>query len=135
TATLLPNGKVLLVWGFDTGSFELYDPGSGSSANLFTFSASLAGHTATLLPNGKVVIAGGQASNGAQPFAHVYDPGAGPTGALYEGNNLGTARFNHTATLLPNGRILVAGGTGANGALASAELFDPDSLSFPGTWT
>jgi WD40 repeat protein len=45
--------------------------------------------------------------------------------------SLATARYSHTATLLPNGKVLVAGGTGANTLLASAELYDPVT----GSWT
>ena len=45
--------------------------------------------------------------------------------------NLVTARFFHTATLLPNGKVLVAGGLHDGSTLASAELYDPAS----GTWT
>src|ERR1700682_5061033 len=44
--------------------------------------------------------------------------------------SLGAARQNHTATLLPNGKILVAGGNNAN-FMASAELYDPAS----GNWS
>jgi hypothetical protein len=40
-----------------------------------------------------------------------------------------TARYSQTATLLPNGRVLVAGGAESDGqALSSAELFDPAAL-------
>src|SRR2546423_2651851 len=131
-ATLLPNGKVLLVQGFNTGSFELYDPSTGTCTNLFTLSLAIYDQTATLLPNGKVVIAGGQANNGPQRSAFVYDP---VTGNLFAGNQLAVGRHHHTATLLPNGQLLVAGGIGSNGALSSAELFDPSSPSFPGTWS
>ena len=42
-----------------------------------------------------------------------------------------TARSSHTATLLPNGKVLVAGGSAPTGPLACAELYDPAS----GTWT
>src|SRR5213594_4181884 len=54
---------------------------------------------------------------------------AGPTWTAT--GSLGTARYGHTATLLPNGKVLVAGGVGPSGDLASAELYDPAS----GTWT
>jgi hypothetical protein len=45
--------------------------------------------------------------------------------------SLRTARLSHTATLLPNGKVLVAGGTDLFGAFASAELYDPAR----GIWT
>src|SRR5438046_10002891 len=45
--------------------------------------------------------------------------------------SLATARFSHTATLLPNEKVLVAGGSDGNSLLASAELYDPTS----GTWS
>jgi uncharacterized repeat protein (TIGR02543 family) len=45
--------------------------------------------------------------------------------------SLGTARKRHTATLLPNGKLLVVGGYNGNGATSSAELYDPTT----GTWT
>jgi galactose oxidase-like protein len=45
--------------------------------------------------------------------------------------SLKTARFHHTATLLPDGRVLVAGGEDRYDALASAELYDPTT----GTWS
>src|ERR1700730_11300798 len=45
--------------------------------------------------------------------------------------SLGAARFDHTATLLANGQVLVAGGYSNGSYLASAELYDPAS----GTWT
>ena len=40
---------------------------------------------------------------------------------------LDTARYDHTATLLPNGQVLVAGGSNNIVALASAELYDPST--------
>jgi hypothetical protein len=54
-------------------------------------------------------------------------PCAGGSGVFYNTGSLATARYSHTATLLPNGKVLVAGGAGASGTLASAELYDPAS--------
>src|SRR5438094_5551517 len=50
-----------------------------------------------------------------------------------ETGSLATGRLYHTATLLPNGKVLVAGGTNSNSGevFASAELYDPAT----GVWT
>jgi hypothetical protein len=45
--------------------------------------------------------------------------------------SLNIPRFLHTATLLPNGKVLVAGGDSGSGELSSAELYDPAT----GTWS
>ena len=134
TATLLPNGKVLVaggigVGGMEVGSAELYGPASGT----WTLTGSLVnardGHTATLLPNGKVLVAGGYGTAGPLPSAELYDPA---TGTWSSTGPLAVARYYFTATLLPNGKVLVAGGTNlASGTLTGAELYDPQN----GTWT
>ena len=88
-------------------------------------------HTATLLPNGQVLVAGGwngDISNIGLASAEIYDPG---TGTWTTTNAMNTARQNHTATLLPNGQVLIAGGASNTGATNSAELFNPTN----GTWT
>ena len=90
-------------------------------------------HTATLLQDDRLLVAGGFDPTFGDVFgfvasAQLYDAATGEwimTGALQEG------RYAHTATLLDDGRVLVAGGVGGNGLLASAELYDPDT----GTWT
>ena len=90
-------------------------------------------HTATLLANGKVLVAGGYSTNnplsGVETLssAEVFDPATGTwtvTGAMSD------RRSGHTATLLPSGKVLVAGGYSTN-ILSSAEVFDPTT----GTWT
>ncbi|HET9530101.1 MAG TPA: kelch repeat-containing protein [Blastocatellia bacterium] len=136
TATLLPDGKVLVAGGLAAGgalaSAELYDPSTGSWS--FTGSLNLPrdGHTATLLANGKVLVVGGFANGCCQHLtntAELYNPA---TGEWSFTENLNVPRRGHTATLLPNGKVLVAGG-GYGGAITThtAELYDPDA----GTWS
>jgi WD40 repeat protein len=137
TATLLSNGKVLLAAGagpgYDFMSAELYDSASGNWASTGNMAGARRSHTATLLSNGKVLVAAGFFDDlGYVGFpidtAELYDPASG-TWTLT--GSLATARFQHTATLLPSGKVLVAGGANRNNLLAIAELYYPAS----GTWT
>jgi len=139
TATLLPNGRVLLAGGgVSIGSWtaELYDPATGAWTPTSEMSNERSEHTATLLPNGQVLVAGGY---GYAPLlgqvsisgAELYDPASG---TWSDTASLTGSRFGHTATLLPNGQVLVTGGVFQGfGAwdLSSAELYDP---AF-GTWS
>jgi hypothetical protein len=140
TATLLPSGKVLIVGGVGSGvvalaSAELYDPQTGTFTATGSLSAARFNHTATLLPLGKVLIAGGlgQPPAGGGPnvaTAELYDPA---TGAFSTTGSLVTPRENHTATLLPSGKVLIAGGNGAGVGIASVELYDPALGTFSAT--
>lgn len=137
TATLLPDGKVLVAGGESSGpSAELYDSTTGSWTATGSMVTPRSGHTATLLGDGKVLVAGGWDSHGnpnGNPdelaSAELYDPS---TGTWTRTGNMATARVDFAATLLADGKVLVAGGLNASGvALASAELYDPAT----GTWT
>jgi hypothetical protein len=136
TATLLQNGQVLITGGTAggstfLGSCELYNPTTGT----FTYTGSLliprAWHTATLLQNGQVLITGGESDQngtyGAQPQAELYNPS---TGSFSWAGSLNLAREDHTATLLQNGQVLIAGGSTSSGATATAELYNPATSSF-----
>jgi hypothetical protein len=138
-ATLLKDGKVLLSGGADSfegtssKSAEVYDPGTGN----FTATNSMTGfrsvHSATLLNNGQVLIAGGSGffylggQSDSLSSAELFDPAAGNFTATAD---MTTIRESHTATLLPNGQVLIVGGSdGTLGysptttVLATAELY------------
>ena len=89
-------------------------------------------HTLTLLPNGLVLATAGlnQAVTHTElNSAEIYNPA---TATWTNTGSLNTARQNHTATLLPNGLVLAAGGLGSSwDAASSAELYNPQT----GTWT
>jgi len=139
TTTLLNNGTVLAAGGVGPGlsylaSSELYSPAAGGWTGTGALTQARAYHTATLLPNGNVLVAGGEyvsSTNAgtALTSAELYNPS---TGSWTATGSLNTARWGHTATLLTNGKILVAGGVAQSGDyLTSAELYDPST----GTWT
>ena len=155
TATLLPNGNVLIAGGvgfyggdevgtlFSFASAQLFDPSSGQLAATGSMTATRCGHGALLLPNGKVLIVGGgqlndisngEFSNGlvALASAELYDPTAGIFAAT---GSMATARYDHSATLLSGGKVLVAGGSesGNTPAFSSAELYDPNVGRFTAT--
>ena len=139
TATLLTNGTVLVAGGLSTGfpaqftaSAELYNPATGAFTPAGNMTVARGQHTATLLADGRVLIAGGRTgtdrTDGPQDLAsaELYNPSTGaftPTGAMI------TLRGLHTATSLPDGRVLVTGcAIPCNSAIA--ELYDPASGRF-----
>jgi len=136
TATLLPNGKVLIVGdGYGPVTYfaaGLYDPATETFRAIAGPRTRRGDHTATLLPNGRVLIAGG-ASSDTGPFfeypisTELYDPA---TGIWTISGSLSTGRTGHTATVLPDGKVLIAGGYRGGDSftvLNSAELYDPST--------
>ena len=134
TATLLPNGKVLVAGGYGSGGVgwlidcQLFDPQKGEFVETGRLSTRRDAHTATLLPNGKVLVAGGEEVNDSGfsvllASAELYDPSSGLfslTGSMVTGREL------HTATMMSNGKVLIAGGEDAKGyAVTRAETYDP----------
>ena len=138
TATLLPNGQVLLAGGFvnsvwdygpsaSSNGASLYDSATGEFSGTGNMTASRGSHTATLLANGKVLIAGGadqDLTGTGSASAELYDP---RTGTFTQTGSMAVGRFLHTATQLQDGRVLIAGGvlTSAADPLATAEVYDP----------
>ncbi|QES10364.1 Kelch-like protein 17 [Streptomyces venezuelae] len=136
-AVPLADGRVMLAGGADTAltaqeGTAFFDPRGGSWSPGRPMGTARRLHSTTLLADGRVLVTGGFTGANAYPVrpldtAEVYDPASGdwsPAGRLRE------ARCGHSATLLPDGSVLVAGGTGRRSAdsertLYSAELFDP----------
>jgi hypothetical protein len=144
-AVLLDDGQVLIAGGgstvdgcsgCSTADAELYDPPTGQFIDTGPMNTSRRGFTATWLTDGKVLIAGGinDSPLGGTSFlnsAELYDPRSGSFGLT---GSMMQVRFGHSATLLDDGQVLVAGGfyTRIN-ATNTAELFDPTSDTFGGT--
>jgi hypothetical protein len=135
TATRLNNGTVLVAGGWTTNyvclaSAETYDPGTGKfTATTGTMTTAREYHTATLLPSGKVLLTGGLAGGSGNPMdsAELYDPSARTFTATT--TPMTTGRIGHTATLLGNGKVFIAGGMNGD-YLRSAELYDPTANGF-----
>jgi hypothetical protein len=135
TATLLNTGKVLVA-GWGNATAELFDPATGTFTATGSMATARVSHTATLLSSGKVLVAGGIQGTGTATTvlaeAELYDPASGSFAPA--AGSLATARYNHTATLLNTGKVLVTGGTGTTASsIATAELFDPTAQSFTPT--
>jgi len=145
TATLLPDGRVLIAGGDDgheaLSSAELFDPKTGNFTPTGSMGQARDLFTATLVSGGRVFVAGGSSISTAnlavdtpEPSlrsAELYDPTTGqfkPTVPMTE------SRRGHSATLLPDGRVLIAGGVGTGlESLVSAELYDQEKATFTAT--
>jgi peptidoglycan/xylan/chitin deacetylase (PgdA/CDA1 family) len=136
TATRLNNGRVFVTGSHDEFGVppEVYDPPSDSWGVAVGTSLHTSEHASVLLSNGKVLVAGGGfPGNGecCQSDADLYDPATNvfsPTGSM------GRARGAFTATRLPDGRVLAAGGWENNDFTVgspTAELYD----STTGVWS
>jgi hypothetical protein len=145
TATLLTDGRVLVVGGYDgqlhrTASAEIYDPATRAFRAVGDMAQARATHRATLLPDGRVLISGGTRDGGgggaALSTAEIFDPMSetfSTTGSML------SERAEHTATLLPSGKVLIVGGFNGHPADAAddppwdplgLEIFDPATGRF-----
>ena len=148
SAVVLGDGRVLVSGGIAEGdllaSAEIFDPATSKWTTVTPMSEPRLGHTLTLLGNGNVLATGGTTADtaagagGGQTIrpdatAEIYNVAAN-TWTMTSGG-MSTPRFEHTATLLDDGRVLIAGGQGPpiagnTAALASTEIYDPAVDSF-----
>jgi N-acetylneuraminic acid mutarotase len=152
TATLLQDGRVLVVGGYSTGYWdygagyvgtsEIYEPSTGTWNYSATSSLSQprVGHQAVRLHDGKVLVVGGTNDpDGVVNLstAELYDPAAATWSAT---GSMAWPRLTPVVGLLQNGKVLVAGGEGldhmtqgVHTTLSSAEIYDPASKAFTAT--
>lgn len=138
TATLLASGKILVVGGCGAGNTyptnaELYDPVTGVWSGAGNLTDARSQHTATLLPSGKLLVIGGVNSGTCGnstnylATAEIYDP---ETNSWSSASSFTIGRNQHSATLLPSGKVLMAGGFGP-GLLATPawqnQIYDADA--------
>jgi hypothetical protein len=140
TATLLPDGRVLIVGGLERNgviqsSAELFDPATARFGPAGKLQSRRGwGITAAPLPGGRVLIAGGATASycGAECYlasAELYDPS---TNSFVPTGSMSVPRAGATALLLPNGNVLVVGGNEMSGlhSHATAELYHPQTGVF-----
>lgn len=85
-------------------------------------------HTATLLSTGRVLVVGGRNGATVHCSAEVFDPASqtwSATASMNHGDLTACKRFQHTATLFGDGKVLVAGGSSGQGYHKSTEVYDP----------
>lgn len=140
TATLLPNGNVLILGGQEGSkelkSAEIFDSKSEKFIPINDMNYRRSDHTATLLKNGKVLILGGLV---ASKKVELYDS---KTGKFIPIIDMNQRRAGHSAILLPDGKVFIVGGYTLGGSyalggnyisgriLTSAEIYDPKKNTF-----
>ena len=147
SATLLPDGRVLVVGGMDEGfnplrTSEVFDPETNRWTAADEMREARTEHSAALLKDGRVIVTGGMNEKlEIIGTTEIFDPEMGKW-SEYEG--MRTVRRGHFALSLPDGKVAVVGGVGqtlgglgilanisATGALLSTEIYDPKT----NTWS
>lgn len=132
TATLLANGRVLVVGGHNgidaLDSFEIYDPVGNSWSTPATTGHQTWGHAATRLNDGRVLVTGGFYSlAGVSNHAHVFDGGS-----WGQVPDMRSARLGHAAIAMRDGGLIIVGGqtTGSGGHTNLVDFFNVSTGAF-----
>lgn len=136
TAVLLRDGRILVSGGessLPTVTAEIVDPRSGQAVPTGAPRVQRTMHAAVRLADGRVLVTGGQTAGEGAPLgisrsAEIWDPATGQFRLL--GATLTTPRAGHTATRMPDGRVLVVGGFSTGRGYNFAEVFDPATETF-----
>lgn len=155
-AARLANGKVLLGGGTDgccTAQGDVFDPTTGAFSLTATGGTQATWLAGASLQDGRVLLAGGEVTvllGGGSTRCCLYGPDSRSTAVLFQSSNntftaagsMTTSRAFHTATRIPNGQVLIAGGSTVSSVArldkvvttviprASAELFNPATKAF-----
>lgn len=132
TATVLPDGRVMVIGGYQNGTYltsvEIYDPMTNTWTNAGNLATARAVHTATLMKNGFILVSGGVNAGGVLNSVEIVNPATGNGVAT---TALPRALHGHSATLLSGGDVLVAGGSDGSGEWPYAYRYNPPAA----TWT
>jgi hypothetical protein len=142
TVTLLQSGEVLIAGGnaYD-GNDDLfqdktyrYDPVQNRFVDAGNLATARAEHVAALLNDGRVLVTGGTGTTAYLKSSELYDPTKPAASAWSAGPDMPQTRWAHSATLLNNGEVLIAGGFVSSDSTSTLLLFDPtnDSWKVPG---
>lgn len=142
-AVPLRDGRVLIIGGVGDGwvflsSVEIYDPVLRSFTPTGRMRTERESHAAVLLPDGRVLVVGGHQGRRSAieiyTSAELFDPA---TGLFAAAGDMNVRRHKHDAMMLPDGRVLITGGTDerdSRGVYASTEIYDPATAQFrPGS--
>jgi len=134
TATFLKDNRVLIAGGITSGgvtnSVNLFNPITRTFTTTSNMISPRTFHSATLLKDGRVLVVGGTNGYSTLDTSEIFTGSSWQTVEILGGNKNLTERAKHTATLLPNGKVMIVGGEKPSMPRGFAEGFDVDFSTF-----